>query len=414
VQVFISYSHNDADTPLARYLAARFRAIGIEVWQDESSQPAGESLQADIEKAVLDSDHGVFIVSKLWLLSRWSRLELERFDRRDRTRVRRIPVLRLPREQLNLPMEMIDLKGVVWLENDQDADARFWEVYCAVTGTDPGPTSEWRARSRALGTSPAPVPVVQPTTPTLDSLRCNRGVQWKTMADVSPDQSHDLLIVPGEVGQAHDHFCRRIRELLPMVPPRNMLSVHWRKRPVSRDEFYAALAEPLRVPLEVLTREMSERMSDSNLILLHPCIRARFVDAPLISYYTEWLPALLRDVHPRMSLKCVQPVEWPAEAGVVTNVLSWMHLGPPGPDEGRPEAEKFIGIVRAGASPSLRTIRMQNLADITDADLDEFCQLENLNDPQKEWFLSQIKSRRPKTSQEVFDAIDAFLSDARR
>ena len=63
MKIFISYSHNDADTPLARYLAARFRAVGIEVWQDESSEPAGESLKSDIEQAILQSDHAIFLVS---------------------------------------------------------------------------------------------------------------------------------------------------------------------------------------------------------------------------------------------------------------------------------------------------------------------------------------------------------------
>jgi hypothetical protein len=67
MKVFISYSHNDADTPLARFLAARLRAAGIEMWQDESSQAAGESLEDDIEKAILDSDHASFLVSKLRL-----------------------------------------------------------------------------------------------------------------------------------------------------------------------------------------------------------------------------------------------------------------------------------------------------------------------------------------------------------
>jgi len=160
VQVFISYSHNDSDTPLARYLAGRLRAIGITVWQDEASQPAGESLQDDIEKAIRESDHAIFIVSKLWLASRWSRLEVDRFDHRDRSKVRRVPVFRLPHERLKLPMELIDLKGITWLEDDPHHDARFWEVYCAITDTNPGPVEQWAAESTKL----APGSVVPPRT----------------------------------------------------------------------------------------------------------------------------------------------------------------------------------------------------------------------------------------------------------
>jgi hypothetical protein len=276
VRIFISYSHNDADTPLARYLAGRLREIGVEVWQDESSQPAGESLQADIEKAIRESDHAVFLVSKLWLQSRYCRLELDRFDRRDPSKVRRIPVFRLAPEQLMLPVQLIDLKGITWLEDDPHHEARFWEVYCAITGTDPGPAERWAERSRALGKGSAPPPVVRPPRPSLDSLRCDRAVQWTRIEDIVPEPAHDLLIVPGEVGQAHDHFCLRIREMLSTLPPRSIACIHWRKRPASRDEFLAAMAEALGVSRDWLPREMAERMSDSNLVLLHPCLRARF------------------------------------------------------------------------------------------------------------------------------------------
>jgi len=413
VKVFISYSHNDADTPLARYLAARLRAIGIDVWQDESSQPAGESLQTNIEKAIIDSDHAVFLVSKLWLASRWSQVEVDRFDRRDRTRVRRIPVFRLPREHLRLPMQIIDLKGITWLEEESNPAARFWEVYCAIVGNDPGPVEQWAIESGKLTQVSVPSPIVGPARPSLESLRCNRGLQWSRVTDVEPEQSHDVLIVPGESGQAHDHFSRRIRELLTPTPPRSIVSVHWRKRPSSRDEFFSALADDFAVSSEWLRREMAERMSDSNLVLLHPCLRARYVDTSLISYYTEWLPALLSEVKPRMSLKAVQPVEWPADEGKVSAVLTWMRLKRPPVDEGRPDAETFIDRIQAGAGPAFRPIRLQELLNISDADLDEFCQIEKLTPTQKAWFLARIKARSPRNSEEVLEAIDAFLSDAR-
>ncbi len=74
---------------------------------------------------------------------------------------------------------------------------------------------------------------------------------------------------------------------------------------------------------------------------------------------------------------------------------------------------QFIDRVRAGAAESLRPNKLAELADITQADLDEFCEAERLTESQKAWFLSRISSRNPKTSQDVLDAIDAFLSDAR-
>jgi hypothetical protein len=413
VQVFISYSHNDADKWLARYLADRLRAIKIEVWQDESSQPAGESLQADIEKAIRESDHAVFLVSKMWLKSRYCRLELDRFDRRDPATVRRVPVFRLPPDQLMLPVQLIDLKGVTWLDEDPHHDARFWEVYCAITGTDPGRSEEWSERGRTMAQGVVPPPVLSPPRASLDSLRCNRALQWTRIENLVPGPSHDLLIVPGEAGQAHDHFSRRVRELLTTLPPRSIVTVHWRKRPSSEDEYLAAVAAALGVSNEWLTREIAERMSDCNLVLLHPCLRARFVDAKLIQYYTEWLPRMLEQAKPRMKLKCLQPVEWPVEEGALGNVLAWLRLRRATADEGRSEAERFIDRVRTGAAETLHASRLQDLGDITQADLDEFCEDERLTESQKAWFLSRIHSRNPSNAQEIFDAIDAFLADAR-
>jgi TIR domain-containing protein len=413
VKVFISYSHNDADTPLARYLAARFRALGVDVWHDESSQAAGESLQADIEQAILDSDHAIFLVSKLWLASRWSKLEVDRFDRRDRSKVRRIPIFRLPRERLLLPMQIIDLKGIIWLEDEAHHDAKFWEVYCAVLDKDPGPVEQWAAESGKLTQASVVAPIVRPTGPSLESLRCDRALQWSRVTDIEPEQSHDVLIVPGASGQAHDHFSRRIREMLTPMPPRSIVAVHWRKRPSSRDEFFAALAQDFEVSSDWLKRELAERMNDSNLVLLHPCLRAQYVDAALISYYTDWLPALLQEVKPRMSLKSVQPVEWPADEGTIAAILTWARLKRAAVDEGKPDAEKFIARIQEGTAPALRAIRLQDLSDITDADLDEFCQIEKLTTTQKTWFLKRIESRNPRNSEEILEAIDAFLSDAR-
>jgi len=410
LQIFISYSHNESDAPIARFLAAGLRAAGYTVWHDESSQPAGETLQSDIEQAIAASDCAVFVVSNLWLQSRWGRLELDRFDRR-RDRVRRVPIFRLPYQQLRLPMQLIDLKGISWLEDDAHHDARFWEVYCAVSDRTPGPSDTWAVEGEKIQKGLVPPPVVRHVTPTLPSLRCNRGVQWSRVTDVTPEPSHDLMIVPGAVGQAHDHFCRRIREMLTPMPPRSIVCVYWRKRPASRDEYFETLAGVLGVAPAWLTRELAERMSDTNLVLLHHCINARYVDPALVSYYTRWLPALMADVRPRMSLKCVQPVAWTPEPGIVGNVLTWLRLKPSTGDEGKPEAEQLIDAIRASAG--LRSIRLQDLADITDADLDEFCQIERLTQSQKDWFLKKIRSRDPKTSEETLESIDAFLPDAR-
>jgi hypothetical protein len=236
-------------------------------------------------------------------------------------------------------------------------------------------------------------------------------VQWSRVTDITPEPSHDLMVVPGAAGEGHEHFSRRVREMLTPLPPRSIVSVHWRKRPASREEYLSVLASNMGVAESWLSREMAERMADSNLVLLHQCIGARYIDPVLIMYYTEWLPALLAEVKPRMSLKCVQPVAWTPEQGVVASALTWLRLKPAAADEGKPEAERLIAAIRSSAG--LRGIRLQDLSNITDADLDEFCQIQKLNETQKAWFLAKIQSRNPKTSEDKFESIDMFLPDAR-
>jgi hypothetical protein len=412
VQIFISYSHNEADAEIARFVAEGLKQAGYDVWLDLSAQPAGEDLEANIEEAILHSDCAIFIVSKLWLQSRWSRLELDRFDKRGPS-VRRVPVFRLPYDQLKLPMELITLKGVTWLDDDPHHDARLWEVYCAVGDQPPGPAETWADRGEQIQKGQVRPPVARASKPSMESLRCNRAPQWNRITDVTPESSHDVLFVPGAVGQAHDHFSRRVRELLRPVPPRGIVTITWRKRPAGHEEFLAALADALEIHPADLSREMAERMSDSNLVVIHPCVRAHFADPALVRYYTEWLPALLNDVKPRMRLKSLQPVEWPAEKGALRNALTWLRFAPAVTDEGKREAQDFMAAIMNGATPAMRSLRLQELSDITQADLEEFCDLEQLTPPQRRWFLARIQARNPDTSEAILASIDAFLADAR-
>jgi hypothetical protein len=416
MQAFISYAHTPTDTALARYLAARLRDARLDVWLDESSLKAGGLLQADIERAIADSDAGIFLMSQSWAASEWTAFELEQFDKRDPHVVRRIPIFRSPRERLSVPPPLVKITGLVWLEDETDNDARFWELYCALTDTAPGPSDEWSARGRRLGSSSAPVapPAVPRPLPSLrPSLRCNRALQWKTVDDLATDTSHELIMVPGVVGQAHEHFLERVQRLLRMDPPRSVTTVDWATRPRSRDEFREALARALNVPPSSLAAELGLRLAHSNIVLLHPCLRARFLDDALVQYYTVWLPELIAECQPRMNLKILQPVEWPPDSGVAAQLMTWLRLRGSASDDGRPQAQQLMGQVRAGSGAALPFIRLHDLSDITDDDLNEFCDVMKLNDRQKTWLLSRISMRSPKTPRDVFQAIDDYLPDAR-
>jgi len=416
MQVFISYAHTPGDTALARYLADRLRAGGIDVWLDEASLKAGGLLQADIEQAIGASDAGIFIVSPSWLISEWTAFELEQFDKRDPRVVRRIPILRIPRERLNVPPALVKIKALIWLEDDAEPDARFWELHCALAGTNPGSSDQWLAQGRALSKTPVPLPApAAPRRPSAvrPSLRCDRAPQWKTVDDLATEGSNEIILLPGMSGQAHNHFLERIERLLRMDPPRSVTTVDWPTRPRSRDEFREALAGALNTSAVELSTEIGARLAHSNLVLLHPCVRSRFVDDRLVQYYTEWLPELLDESRPRMNLKCVQPIEWPPDAGLGAQLMTWLRLRGSEETDAHPQAETLIERVKTRASSSLRAIRLHDLNDITDDDLAEFCQLMNLNDHQKNWFLSHISARQPKTPLEVFQAIDDYLPDAR-
>jgi serine/threonine protein kinase len=410
-QIFVSYAQTPVDTRFANYVADRLRAAGVGVWLDESPLPAPHVRKSAMEKAVAQSAHAVFIVSPSWLQREWTALELDLFSKRDG--VRRIPILRARRAQLTLPPQLLRQPAVEWPDDDPDYNARFWELLCAISGADPGPREGWSRHGRSVSPiAPPPVPL-PPRLTVRPSLRCDRTPQWTSVDNLATDGFNDLILIPGVAGQDHDHFVQRIQCLLRMDPPRSMTKVDWPARPSNRGECFELLAQALRVPVASIATEIAERLLHENLILLHPCIRARFVDQTLVRYYTEWLPELVSGRRPSMHLKCVQPIEWPPESRTLEQLLTWMRLRPASDRDGKLQAEELIRLVRGGADPALRVVRLHDLEDITDEDLVRFCELVDLNGKQQEWFLSRIRMRKPARAKDVFQAIDDYLPDAR-
>jgi hypothetical protein len=410
-QIFVSYAQTPSDTAFANYVAVRLRNAGFVVWLDRSPLPAPHIRKAAMEKAVVQSAHALFIVSRSWLQREWTALELDLFSNRDG--VRRIPILRARRAELTLPPQLLGQAAVEWLDDDPDDDARFWELYCAIGADDPGPREGWRRQGRAVAPVAPPVAAAPVRWAVRPSLRCDRTPQWTSVDDLATDGFNDLILIPGLAGQDHDHFVQRIQCLLRMDPPRSMVMVDWPARPVNREECLELLAQALRVPVTSLAAEIAERLTHENLILLHPCIRARFVDETLVRYYTVWLPQLMLGRRPGMNLKCVQPIEWPPESRRLKQLLRWMRLQPTIDTDGKPQAEELIRLVRIGADPTLRVVRLDDLKDITDEDLVRFCDLVDIKGNQRHWFLSRIRMRNPARAKDVFQAIDDYLPDAR-
>jgi hypothetical protein len=60
-RIFLSYSHQDADT--AALIANALRASGARVWQDEARVKPGVEIRPSLEKAITDSDALVALLS---------------------------------------------------------------------------------------------------------------------------------------------------------------------------------------------------------------------------------------------------------------------------------------------------------------------------------------------------------------
>jgi hypothetical protein len=220
-----------------------------------------------------------------------------------------------------------------------------------------------------------------------------------------------VILFAGSVGQAHDHFVERIQWLLRLDPPRSMVVVDWPSRPRNRDEFFEALALALNTHPSSIAAEMAERLAYHNLVLLHPCIRARFVDDALVKYYCEWLPEALEQTSADKHVKCVQPIEFEAES-LAVSLLSWLRLRRRSPSA-RSDAERLISRLKTAGRPVLRTMRLRNLSNLTPEDLRDFCDLCDLDEAQRTWLLEQVAGRRASLPADVFKALDDFLPDAR-
>jgi hypothetical protein len=149
-----------------------------------------------------------------------------------------------------------------------------------------------------------------------------------------------------------------------------------------------------------------------NLVLLHPCLRSRFLDDVLIRYYAEWLPSWIAEARARMNVKCMQPVEWPPRAGWLS-VVHWVPGFASSDDDERPAAEELVRQCLETCAPLLRAVRLSELQNLSASDLDDFCQIEALNRSQRDWLIAKIEARQAKKPRDVFQAIDDYLPDAR-
>jgi hypothetical protein len=236
------------------------------------------------------------------------------------------------------------------------------------------------------------------------SLTCGRGVQWNQVCQVGPARQHALMLIAGGQGQDPEHFQERIRVFLAPTPPRSILQVGWPTRPASREEFFECLSTAVKPGRASLKDAIALRLRSENVMLLHDCVDVRFEDDNLIKYYTEWLPELLEGQAHHGRLKCVQPIEWHEEAGLgfIQRLLSGRR---PGANDREGALSLITALEKKAPSAAIQAIRLPELSDLTDEELQTF--LSNcLTVPQQKQMMNELRAV-PQVPEMIFKTIDA-------
>lgn len=89
-RVFVSYSHNDADSSFIRKLTKDLEKAGVDVWVDAKDIRIGDNWLTSIHEAILNSTHFILIASESTNKSKWVQREYDLAVRSGKTL---IPIL---------------------------------------------------------------------------------------------------------------------------------------------------------------------------------------------------------------------------------------------------------------------------------------------------------------------------------
>jgi hypothetical protein len=129
--VFVSYSHHDRAW-IREMLIGRLDSWGVNVLVDFRTLRPGESLGTAIQEAIQAADHVIFVISRAFVTSEWTRRELQETLVNDPAAIRRkaIPVVL---DEAAVPDE---IKSIVWcnLSGLADVEDEWWKLCDAVKG----------------------------------------------------------------------------------------------------------------------------------------------------------------------------------------------------------------------------------------------------------------------------------------
>ena len=223
-------------------------------------------------------------------------------------------------------------------------------------------TVEQTARASAVFSDGAPIHWV------------DRTEQTRQIKKIVAEREHNVVLLPGPQGEAHELFLTRIEQVIPRQPSRQTMWVHWPKResdaltpyPPTKSEMMAALTQAIQGSRgDSLEARLAHHLHHHDLLVLHSPVDRKFgEDSILLDYYTVWIPEVLSGLQTRYHCKLVQPISWRKEQSFWDRVR-----GNPSPKQ---DAIDFMQCVEQHAAKQLPVRRLIELAPILHSDVMAF------------------------------------------
>ena len=238
------------------------------------------------------------------------------------------------------------------------------------------------------------------------SLKCGRADQWNEVLQWGPAPQHSVLLVFGAAGQAASHFEERIKVYLELTPQPSIVLVDWATRPVGRDGFFEPIAQALNVETSGLRDAIANRLALQDLVLMHGCIGQKFDDPELVQYYTDYLPSLVADARGQGRLKCVQPIEWPAQSAAASWLDRLIHSRDRDSNDrdGALDFMKALQAARKGATP-VQLVDLPELRDLKEDEIRRFLRNSGWDDKKQDLMMVEVR-KVPQLPASVFKIID--------
>lgn len=228
--------------------------------------------------------------------------------------------------------------------------------------------------NNASGTvSSAPSPVILAEDAPIHWV--DREKQTRHMQELLPMRQHQLVLIPGPQGEAHELFLTRLERVIGTEHTRKTSWVVWPDRistpfPATTNGLLLYLAQAIGGQLATardLPMLLANQLHDHDLLLLHPLVDRGFHEQSLLRYYTVSIPKLLAELHVRHFVKLVQPISWHDEPhGLVATLDRWRGKKTP-----RQVADEFMYRLEQSKS-ALQVKKIMELERITRSDVIDF------------------------------------------